>query len=166
MKNKNLYIIIAAVAVVLITVGGYLMFGKSKNNSTANQTQSLDENVTKLTPEEIGLELVASPNNKQVKFIINKPSGIIKLEYELSYEADSTGGSSEDGESSDRISRGVAGEDSIDSDESTYESKYLDLGSCSSGTCKYDKGVTKVHLLLKLTKTDGKVYQVEDDLQL
>lgn len=127
------------------------------------QMQSLDEEVITLKPEDVGLKLVASANKRQVKFSLEKASDIKSIEYELSYEADSTGGSDEgDG---GRITRGVAGEDTLDGD-STYESKYLDLGSCSSGTCRYDKGVTKVHLLLKLTKSDNKVYQVEQDLDL
>jgi len=165
-KNKNLYIIVGVVLVILLSVGGYLVLGSksSKTSDDANQPDiSLDDAIM-LAPEDVGLELVANATKKQVKFTLSKAAGIQKIEYELSYEADSAGG--KDDESGGRITRGVAGEDVIDSDEDTYESKLLDLGSCSSGTCRYDKGVTTVHLLLKLTKSDNKVYQVEQDLDL
>lgn len=132
-------------------------------NSTAEQMASLDEDVIKLSPSDIGLKINTLSNNHQIKFTLSKAEGITHIEYELSYEADSAGGSSEDGDGSGRITRGVAGEDTIDS-QSMYISKVLDLGSCSSGTCRYDKGVTGIHLLLKVTKTDDKVYQVEDTL--
>lgn len=165
-KNKNLYIIIAAVIVVLLGVGTYMLLGNKGAKTTDDASQSemaLDEAI-KLSPLDVGLELTATANKKQVRFILNQATGITKIEYELSYEADSAGG--KDDESGGRITRGVAGEDVIDADQDTYESKLLDLGSCSSGTCRYDKGVTSVHLLLKLTKSDDKIYQVEQDLDL
>lgn len=147
-------------------MGGYMLLG-NKSTKTADDAglsgPALDDAI-KLSPSEVGLELTATANKKQVKFTLTKAVGVKKVEYELSYEADSAGG--KDDESGGRITRGVAGEDVIDSDQTTYESKLLDLGSCSSGTCRYDKGVTSVHLLLKLTKSDGKIYQVEQDLDL
>lgn len=167
MKDKKLFIIVGVVVVVLLSVGGFFIFNKKSTSSTpSDQTASLDEDIVKLSPSDIGLKMITSPNKKQVKFIISKPEGITNIEYELSYEADSVGGSSEDGDAGGRINRGVAGEDTIDPDESSYESKFLDLGSCSSGTCRYDVGIETVNLLLKLTKTDNKVYQVEDSLTL
>lgn len=166
MKNKQIIIAIAVVVVLLLAGGIFLMLKKSPAaNSTAEQMTSLDEDVIKLSPSDLGLKINTFSNNHQIKFTLSKAEGITHIEYELSYEADSAGGSSEDGDGSGRITRGVAGEDTIDSDQSSYTSKALDLGSCSSGTCRYDKGVTSVHLLLKVTKTDDKVYQVEDSLQ-
>lgn len=163
MKDKKTLIIVAVVVALLLIGGIFLMMKKSPASSTANQTSNFDEDVIKLEPSAIGLKIAALSNNHQIKFTLSKAEGITHIEYELSYEADSAGGSSEDGESSGRITRGVAGEDTIDN-QSTYTSKALDLGSCSSGTCRYDKGVTGIHLLLKVTKSDDKVYQVEDSL--
>lgn len=147
-------------------MGGYLVLGSKTSKTTDDTNQSdisLDDAIM-LSPSDVGLELTATASKKQVKFVLGNATGINRIEYELSYEADSAGGP--DDESGGRITRGVAGEDVIDTDESTYESKLLDLGSCSSGTCRYDKGVTSVHLLLKLTKSDNKIYQVEQDLDL
>jgi hypothetical protein len=158
MQNKN-YIIIGVV-ILLLGLGAFFYLSSRNAEPVVPVENSLDEEVVTLSPEEIGLELVASANNRQVKFVINKPDGISALEYELSYEADAAGG--EEG----RISRGVAGEEELDGTEEVYESKFLDLGSCSSGTCRYDTGVESVNLLLKVTKSDDTVYQVEDSLTL
>lgn len=163
MKDKKILLIAAAV-VLIVLVGAFLFM--SKNNSVSKNTDDtgfIEEDLPKLSASEVGLVLTASKNKRQVQFTLSKATDITNLEYELSYEADSSGNSDE-GEPA-RITRGVAGEDTLDG-SSEYTSKMLDLGSCSSGTCRYDTGVTSVKLLLKLTKTDGKVYQVESALEL
>lgn len=168
LKNKTFVIALVAVVVVLLLgVGGFVFVNHNMSQGQPDdQTQNLNVDAIKLKPEDIGLKMVASPNKKQVKFIINKTEGITKLEYEISYKADSAG-TADSGEGAPaQINRGVAGDATITSSGKPYESDFLDLGSCSSGTCRYDTGVTSVHLLLKLTKTDGKLYQVEDDLKL
>ncbi len=159
MKQKN-FIILGIVFFLILIVGGYLLFGNKSQQEPVEENQSLEEEVITLKPEDIGLKIMASANKKQVKFIIDKLNGIRSIEYELSYEADAVSGDEQ------RISRGIAGEDVIKPGMKKYESKFLDLGSCSSGTCRYDTGVESVNLLLKLTKDDGKVYQVEDSLSL
>jgi hypothetical protein len=92
-------------------------------------------------------------NNKQVVFTIAKSDGITAVEYELTYTA------------ADEQQRGVIGQVEDLEEGNPIESKPLDLGSCSSGVCKYDTGVTSVDLLLKVTK-GGKDYQVKDSLIL
>lgn len=159
MKHKN-FIILGVVFLLILFVGGYFLLGNKTQPKLKEETRSVEEEVITLKPEEIGLQIMASANKKQVKFIINKLNGIQSIEYELSYEADAVSGDEQ------RISRGIAGEDVIKPGMKKYESKFLDLGSCSSGTCRYDTGVESVNLLLKLTKDDGKVYQVEDSLSL
>ena len=106
-----------------------------------------------LSPKEVGLEIEALRGNQQVVFTLSKTDGITVVEYELTYFA-------EDGQQ-----RAVIG--TIDKEDlgTTIKSKPLDLGSCSSGVCKYDKGVKEVDLLLKVNK-DGKDYQVKAKLSL
>jgi hypothetical protein len=159
MKQKN-FIILGVIFLLILFVGGYFLLGGKTQPESKEETRSVEEEVLTLKPEDIGLQIIANANKKQVKFIINKLNGIQSIEYELSYEADSVSGDEQ------RISRGIAGEDVIKNGMKKYESKFLDLGSCSSGTCRYDTGVESVNLLLKLTKNDGKVYQVEDSLSL
>jgi len=164
MKDKKPLIIVAAVVVILLLLGGFFMMQKSdKGSSTVNESGFVEEDLPKLSANEVGLILKASSNKKQVQFMLSKAAEFTGLEYELSYEADSAGGG-EDGEPA-RITRGVAGEDTLDG-SAEYTSKMLDLGSCSSGTCRYDTGVKTVKLLLKLTKTDGTVYQVDSSITL
>ena len=56
------------------------------------------------------------------------------------------------------------GEEEVDS--STFESPFRELGTCSSGRCRYDTGITEIKLEINLTKKDGKVFQVSDSLKL
>lgn len=166
--NKKLFIPLAILVAVIVAGGAYFVLGKSSSSNNQEVPEGVvEESVPTMKPEEIGLVMVVRPDKKAVKFRIEKADGIDKIEYDLSYEADlpASARSSEDGDGGGRISRGVTGE-AVLSGKSSYESKYLDLGSCSSGTCRYDSGVSNVNLVIKLTKTDGKVYQVEDTVDL
>ncbi|MDQ5900740.1 MAG: hypothetical protein QG600_318 [Patescibacteria group bacterium] len=165
MKNKNVMMIAGGVLLLLVVLGSYFLFTNKSSSPQEPLDESLEENIITLDPEEVGLVLESSANKKQVKFTLSKAEGITMIEYELSYEADNTS-SSDDGDGSGRISRGVAGEDELDGTETIYESKFLDLGSCSSGTCRYDTGVSTVNLLLKIVKEDGNVYQVQTSIDL
>jgi hypothetical protein len=152
MKSKP--VLLGLLVLVLLLIGGGYFFLSNRSAEPAEEEDAIvEEELESLSPEEIGLEMTASSNKKQVKFVINKPEGITGVEYELTYTA------------GDGQQRGVIGMvEDISGD--TIESKFLDLGSCSSGTCKYDTGVETVNLLLKVTKEDEKTYQVEDSLDL
>jgi hypothetical protein len=152
MKSKP--VLLGLLVLVLLLIGGGYFFLSNRSAEPVEEEDAIvEEELESLSPEEIGLEMTASSNKKQVKFVINKPEGITGVEYELTYTA------------GDGQQRGVIGMvEDISGD--TIESKFLDLGSCSSGTCKYDTGVETVNLLLKVTKEDEKTYQVEDSLDL
>ncbi len=167
MKDKNL-LIVGVIILVVLVAGGYYFFGIQKSSKKANTdtTISQDAIIPTLSVEEIGLTLEASPNGKQVKFIIAKADGIKLIEYELTYDADIPPDQQLEGaEEGQKVTRAATGEADLEGD-SSYESKYLDLGTCSSGTCRYDTGVASVKLILKITKTDGKVYSAEASLEL
>lgn len=170
MKNLDKKILIPVVAVVLVLLVAGGMFLSSRKNAAKTQQTSMDgfvdEELPKLSPDEIGLSLVANPQKNAVKFIIAKADGIDKIEMDFNYDADLPKTmSSEDGDGSGRIGRGGSDEITLNG-KSRYESKFYDLGSCSSGTCKYDTGVDEVKIVLKITKSDGKAYQVEDSIKL
>jgi|SRR5579885_2223306 len=165
MKNKNVVIILAVVVILIVLGGGYFLFAK-KSNTTSQNTQPQDMDVVQtLSPDAIGLSLTASPDKKKVKFTVAKLAGIKSIEYQLTYEADATQEEKNEG-AEGQVQRGITGDAKINSGDSSYESPWLDLGTCSSGTCRYDTGVTSVDLILKVTKSDGKVYQVEKKLNL
>ncbi len=160
-KNKNLVIVVAVLVVLALAGGGYFFFAnKSKNQQ---EPVAEEEVVEKLSAEAIGLGLEVSPDKKKVKFTIEKVDGIASVEYELTYEADSTAQEQSEG-GEPRVQRGITGEEKVESG-SKYESPWLDLGSCSKNVCRYDKGVDKVDLTLKVVK-NGKTYLVEDSLTL
>lgn len=161
-KNRNNQII-TGVVVVLLLISGFLIFGKK--SKTVQQDTTQDQTVQKLSAEDLGLIITPKPDKKAIKFSISKASDIKSIEYELTYEADSTAQEiSEGGEA--RVQRGITGDAKIDSGKGSYESEWLDLGSCSKNICRYDTGVKSVSLTLKIVKQDGKVYQSEKSLDL
>lgn len=153
MNNKNLLIGLS-LAVLIILGGGYFVLFASKSKVSPAPTAAPEEIVLTLKPEDIGLTLIARPDKKAVKFEIAKALDITAVEYQLTYIAKGD------------IPRGAIGNTEIKAGQDKIESNYIDLGTCSSNKCKYDEVISPVKLLLKVTKKDGKVYQVEASLDL
>lgn len=151
--SKNIKLLVGAVVVVLAAVGVWAFVAGRGEKPEVTQTQ-VEENLEQISPDEIGLVLSARSDKRAVKFTINKPQGITGVEYELSYMA------------AGDIPRGVIGNIEVKEGSRTIESQYLDLGSCSASVCKYDEGVSSVKLILKITKSDGKVFQTQKELEL
>lgn len=163
MNKKILIGIIAFVVILLVGGGAFFLFSRNNQTTLEDEIPEFEEDYPELSPDEIGLVMEARSDGRAVMFTLNNASDIESVEYDLSYEADlSSAEAAEGGEG--RIQRGVTGEDTVTGD--VYESKYLDLGSCSSGKCRYDTGVEEVTLILKITKKDGSIYQVTDSLTL
>ena len=163
LKKKNVQIIIGVVLLLILGLGGYYVVAGSKAKPIEDQT--VEENLVQtLSPKDIGLSLEASPDKKRVKFSIEKASDIKSVEYELTYEADSTKQEISDG-GEPRVQRGITGEANVGGKPS-YASDFLVLGSESANTIRYDTGVKSVSITLKITKTDNKVYQVQDKIDL
>lgn len=164
LKNRNTQIALGVILLVVLGLGGYFFLaGNTEEKPEVNEFAN-ESAVKTLSAEEIGLSLEVSPDGNQVKFLIEKAQGIESIEYEMTYEADSTAAEQSDG-ASDRIQRGITGEAEVKSGKTSFESEWLDLGSCSRNICKYDTGVESMEITLKLTKEDG-VYQVEDTVEL
>jgi hypothetical protein len=163
-KNRSLQIIVGVILLLIIVGGGYYVVAGSKTKPVEDQT--VDNTVVQmLSPTDIGLSLEASSDKKRVKFKIEKASDIKSIEYELTYEADSTKQEISDG-GDKRVQRGITGDANIEQGASTYESDYLVLGSESANIVRYDTGVKSVSITLKITKNNNKVYQVQDKLDL
>lgn len=163
-KNRTVQIGLGVVLLVLIVVGGFFFVSNKNQSSTKQPTADTEQVVQKLSPDDIGLTITPNDTNKSVKFVIAKPDGITSIEYQLTYDADSTAEEQSEG-GEPRVQRGITGEAKITSGD-TYTSPWLDLGSCSRNVCRYDTGVNSVDLTLKITKTDGKTYEVEKSLSL
>lgn len=163
-KNRTVQICLGVVLLLAVFVVGYFLIG-NKSKSTVEEDPGIQEQVVeKIEPEALGLTLTAKSDGKAVKFAIAQADGIDTIEYQLTYEADSTAQEQSEG-GEPRVQRGITGEEKV-TGKSTYESPWLDLGSCSKNVCRYDKGVTSVTLTLKVIKNDGKIYEVEQSLEL
>jgi hypothetical protein len=163
LRSKNGKIAAVLVA-VLLAVSGYLLFGGRAKTEPVPEVEE-DEAVQSLSPEEVGLEIEANSAGNEVKFSLAKLDEMTALEYQIQYEADSTAQEISEG-AEPRVDRGIIGTVELDSGETSYESEWIVLGSESAGTKRYDKGVEEIELTLKLTKSDGTVYRVEDSLKL
>lgn len=155
MNNKNLIIGLAVLGLVAVGIGSYFLFVKK----TASQQEAIvpqfgEENqVMTLMPQDIGLTLAASADKTRVIMTVTNTTDITSLDYELAYT--SAGG----------IPRGVLGNIDATKIKGATLKKEMLLGTCSD-VCHYDQGVTSVKLTLKVTKTDGKIYSVDQSLSL
>ena len=164
-KKRSVIIILVIVLLVIVGAGGYYFIAGSSNTKTTQDTPADDSAVQTLSPNAIGLSLEASSDKKKVRFTITKASDIKAIEYQLIYDADSTAEELSEGAQA-RVQRGITGQENIDSGTATYQSSWLILGSQSANVVRYDTGVKSVSITLKITKTNGKVYQVQDSLNL
>jgi hypothetical protein len=151
MKNRNLVIILIIGLVVLVGLGILIFSGKKPAPAPVAQTPS-EEVVSTMKPEEIGLSLEMSPDSKKVAFEIANTENLTSVDYELSYT------------SKGDVPRGAIGHIDIKVAGKAV-SQDITLGTCSD-VCHYDQDVSNVKLILKVTKTDGSVSQVEKTLDI
>jgi hypothetical protein len=155
--NRNLIIGIVAVLLLLLVAGG--VFFLSNRSEEPEEEVVAEEELPKIDSKELGLTIIPSSDKQYIQFKITNLKDIKHLEWEFTYDADApdTG----DGEGG-RVTQGFGGEADIDSGEKEYVSDKRELGTCSTGgKCRFDTGIEKVDLILKITKKDGKVYQSE-----
>lgn len=151
LKNKKLLIPLIVV-VLLVLTGGVYLFNARRGSSAPTDIQPTIEVIPTIIPSELGLSLKVSADGKRVIMTITNTKDLTGVDYELSYTA--KGG----------IPRGAIGHIDIE-EPGKAVSQEIVLGTCSD-VCHYDEGVTSVKLVVKVTKTDGKVYQAEEKLDL
>lgn len=164
LKNKNNLIAIGVVVFVIVGLLGYY-FLSNNTKVEPEQKQSSEAVVETIKPEDIGFSIEATPDKKKVKFSITKAQGIKAIEYQITYEADSTAQEKSEG-GEPRVQRGITGEVAVPAGKSSFESEDLDLGSCSRNVCRYDTGVNEIEITLKISKSDNKIYDLQDTLSL
>lgn len=152
MRNKTLTIGIVLILLALLTGG--TVFLRSRGVEEKAELPAVEEEVEEVSSESLGLTLSARGDKKAVKFEMTNIRDIASIDYELSYLAKGD------------IPRGVIGHIDVNPAEKKIASDFLDLGSCSRSVCKYDEGVTSVKLVVKITKTDGKMLQAKKELAL
>lgn len=151
MESRKI-ILITIGLVVLVAVGIFFIFSNKKTVPVSVEQTPAEEVITTMKPEEIGLSLTASNDNKKVIFEVTNTQGVASLDYELSYT------------SKGDIPRGAVGHVDIKQGGQAV-TKEITLGTCSD-VCHYDQDVANIKIVLKVTKTDGSVSQVEKSLEL
>lgn len=148
-KNNKL-LLIGGVVLIVLLVGGLVLFSnKSATSSTA--PTATQESVPTISADSIGLTLKPGSDSHRVVMDVSKTSDIQALDYELSYIAKGN------------IPRGALGHIDVKSGQKVHQEMYL--GTCSD-VCHPDSGVTGIKIIVKVTKTDGKIYQSEASTSL
>src|SRR5258708_32676648 len=106
-KKHSTQIILGIIIVIIIGGGGFFL-ASSKNNQTAQQQTVVDNSVHTISPSQIGLKLEASSDSHKVRFTIANASDIQSIEYELTYNANSTAQEQSEGAEA-QVQRGITG---------------------------------------------------------
>lgn len=153
--NKMLLILGAALVVIVLIVGGF-MFMNKKSATPVDNTDEESVAIKTISPDEIGLTLTPEAAKNSIVLEADKLDGIESLEYEVNYNAKDANG--------DDIPRGVIGDVEVGGKSNVSRDIYL--GTCSSGTCKPDKGVEKAEFVIKVNYTSGDVAQITQTVSL
>lgn len=151
-KQTMIWTIVVIILAVVVGFGFFFFISKSSNQSQqANQNQGLPEMVVPtLAPSDIGLSLKLVQNGQAAEMSITNMKDITAIDYELSYV------------SKGNITRGITSTVDLKPGQTSLTRDLL-FGTCSD-VCHYDEDVSQIKLVLKITKSDGKVYQVTQTL--
>lgn len=130
--------IVIGVAILVLLIGGIVVFGLRKSIGTSTQTSASQPTDTIMPTVDSSVIVQLTPQNggKQINLSVdNMPNGTTTMEYEISYKA------------TNREAPGIFSVLTLDSGERNWE-KTFDVGTCSSGKCIYDQvdGPMKVRL--------------------
>ncbi len=143
-KLKNRQIQIAIVIIVAVVgVGAFAMTRIGGRGGEDNESSILPQNeIYPTVPDTVHVDLTSDSKKQEVTLTISGiPKGTEFIEYELSYEA--KGG----------LPKGVIG--TIEPDGESTVDRQITLGTCSSGTCVYDKGVNTIKVTLRFDGEKG-----------
>lgn len=156
LQNK---LALAGIVAVIVVVGiaGFLFFQNSQRSAQIVETEeTVEEQAIEMSPEDIGLTLAANADNTEVIMTIEDTSQFDSFEYEMNYDAEVDG---------EMVPRGAIGSGEVEPGESSI-TREITIGTCSSGKCKYDTGVTKIGFIIRLNLKDGQTGIVKDELTL
>lgn len=151
LEDKKIQVAATVVVIVLLLVGVFLFLHKSPSKEKVIiPNQFSTEELPKITPEDIGMVVTIRSDKKAVMFELKKAADIKHVDYEIRYNHIVDG---------EQVQEGILGIMNIAEDGIT-KTDFRTFGTCSA-TCRYDVGVSDVSIILKVTKNDGKQYQVE-----
>ena len=150
LKNRKFQIAGIAVIALVVLLAAFVTLKNTNQFSQKINTNILPTEIPipTILPDEIGLTLAAGEEGKTVIVTVANTNGISAIEYELQYLAQGS------------LPRGAIGQIGLDNLPARKE---ITLGTCSD-VCHYDEDVSNIKLILKVTKTDGTVAQVEKSL--
>lgn len=151
MKKKKL-ITFLIIGLVVLVGGIFLVLSGNKKAEPVVEQAPVEEQISTIRPEDIGLVLTASSDSGKVIMEVRNTEGLTGLDYELSYT------------SKGDIPRGVIGHIDVKQPGKKVVQE-ITLGTCSD-VCHYDEEVSDIKLILKVAKTDGRISQVEKSLEL
>lgn len=160
MRNKG---VIVGVVILIVIVGvagaGYFLMNSSKTDEIVEEEVS-EREIKDVSADEIGLELSLRADKKAVFMTLSKLDGIESLEYEATFDAQV-----KDPESGEVlvVPRGSGGSLEIKANEKQIKREVI-LGTCSSGTCKYDKVISDVKFIIRINFSNGEIGSVEETL--
>lgn len=155
LKNKKLLGIVG-VFFVLAVLGGVFLLTKNSADEAPSDEITDSSDLPTLTPEEIGMVVTVRKDKQAIMFELTKADDISRVEYTIEYEKELEG---------ERVPEGIFGEMNIGEDGIT-KTDFREFGTCSAGKCRYDEVVSDIKIVLKVTKKDGKDYQVEKIVKL
>jgi hypothetical protein len=157
LQNKKVVAVLGIViVVVLVAILGFALMkfsGQTQNQTTAN-VQPTEVPVLTLLPDAIGLTLTEDSAGQNAIIKVTKTDGLAAISFELDYTGKPSTGT-------EAVPRGAVGD--LDLTKSPVMKK-IPFGTCSD-VCHYDTDISDVKVVLKVTKSDGKVYQVTQSLQ-
>lgn len=156
LKNKKLLGAVAVFLILAVTGGVFFLSRQSETGGNSGSDEFASSDLPVLTPEEIGLVVTVRKDKKALMFEIKKAFDISSVEYIINYEKEIEG---------ERVPEGIFGEMNIGEDGIT-KTDFREFGTCSSGRCRYDEVVSDITIDLKVTKKDGKNYQVKKIVKL
>lgn len=129
-------------AIIILLISYFTLIKPKANNNDLVPTPTVAE-VYPTISSDIKVDLSSKNDNKAIVLrISNIPQGVESIDYEISYL---TG---------DGLPRGVVGTIKIAQEKEIIRDDIV-LGTCSSGSCVYDKGVREVDLSLKFNSRAG-----------
>lgn len=141
MKKIIIFSVILVVVVVLIMLG--IRFNMSSKKEEVVEVPTPTAVALPTISENIVVELTSKNNNRVVKLgIKGLAADIESIDYELTYMTGSG------------LPRGVLGKINLKGEKEIIRDDIV-LGTCSSGKCAYDTGVTSVDLSLKFNSSNG-----------
>lgn len=145
LKNQKFQLVGIAVIAIVVLLAGFLFLKNVKTSDQRVNTNILPTEIPipSISAEELGLTIESGVGGKTVFVTVANTDGISSIEYELSYLSEGN------------VPRGAIGQIDL---KKTPASKDITLGTCSD-VCHYDKNVSDIKVVLKITKDDGSVFQ-------